>query len=192
MKRARNILLFLAAVALVGCATMPTGPSVMVLPAAGKPFEVFQSEDFVCRDWAAAQIGQQPADAVNQNLVGGAAVGTLLGAGLGAAIGAASGNVGAGAAIGAASGLFGGTAMASGPAYSAGYEAQRRYDIAYQQCMYSKGNAVPWARPARRYYSVPPPPPPGSTTAGPYAPPPSPGSTTAGPYAPPPPRPPEG
>jgi uncharacterized protein YcfJ len=180
MKWARNIVLVLAAVALVGCATMPTGPSVMVMPAAGKPFEVFQSEDFVCRDWAAAQIGQRPADAVNQNLVGGAAVGTLLGAGLGAAIGAATGNVGAGAAIGAASGLVGGTAMASGPAYSAGYEAQRRYDIAYQQCMYSKGNSVPWmARPSRRYYSVPPPPPPRSTTVRPSAPPPPPAPAPA-------------
>ncbi len=177
MKWARNIVLFLAAVALVGCATMPTGPSVMVLPEQGKPFEVFQSEDLVCRDWAAAQIGLQPADAVNQNLVGGAAVGTLLGAGLGAAIGAATGNVGAGAAIGAASGLVGGTAMASGPAYSAGWEAQRRYDIVYQQCMYSKGNAIPGVvRPSRRAYPVPPPPPPGSTTAGPSAPPPPPAS----------------
>ena len=34
----------LSALALSGCATLPTGPSVMVLPAPGKPFEEFQAE----------------------------------------------------------------------------------------------------------------------------------------------------
>ena len=99
-----------------------------------KPFDVFRSEDFECRNWAAAQSGQ-PADASNQNLAGGAVIGTLVGAGLGAAVGAASGNAGAGAAIGAASGLIGGAAVASGPAYGAGWEVRRRYDNAYLQCM---------------------------------------------------------
>ena len=140
MKWPRNLVLIVAGLALSGCATMPTGPSVMVLPAQYKPFDVFQSEDLECRNWAAQQSGY-PADAVNQNLAGGAAFGTLLGAGLGAAIGAASGNAGAGAAIGAASGLIGGTAAASGPAYGAGWEVQRRYDNAYQQCMYCEGES---------------------------------------------------
>ena len=169
MKWARNlVVLFLAAVALSSCATMPTGPSVMVLPAQYKPFDVFRSEDFECRNWAAQQIGQQPADAVNQNLAGGAVIGTLLGAGLGAAIGAASGDAGAGAAIGAASGLIGGTAVASGPAYGAGWELQRRYDNAYQQCMYAKGNLIPGvASTSPRTNSVPPPPPPAGYTSGP-------------------------
>jgi len=182
MKWARNLMLFLAAAALSGCATMPTGPSVMVLPAPGKPFEVFQSEDLACRNWAAAQSGQQPAETVNQNLAGGAAVGTLVGAGLGAVIGAASGHAGGGAAIGAASGLIGGAAMASGPAYGAGWEVQRRYDIAYQQCMYSKGNAIPGVVQASpRAHLVPPPPPPGNA-AGPSAPPPPAASPPPPPY----------
>ncbi len=172
MKWTRNLVLFLAAAALGGCATMPAGPSVMVLPAPGKPFEVFQSEDFACRNWAAAQTGQQPSEAVNQNLAGGAAVGTLVGAGLGAAIGAASGNVGAGAAIGAASGLVGGAAVASGPAYGSGWELQRRYDISYQQCMYAKGNVIPGVRTVRRTYPAPPPPPPGYKPGPSTAPPP--------------------
>ena len=168
MKWARNLVLFLAAVALSGCATMPTGPSVMVLPAPGKPFEAFQSEDIECRNWAAMQSGQQPADAVNQNLAGGAAIGTVVGAGLGAAIGAASGHAGSGAAIGAASGLIGGAAVASGPAYGAGWEAQRRYDIAYEQCMYAKGNLIPGVvRASPRNHPVPPPPPPPGYTAEP-------------------------
>ena len=175
MKWARNLVLILAGVALSSCATMPTGPSVMALPAQYKPFDVFQSEDLECRNWAAQQSGQ-PADAYNQNLAGGAAIGTLLGAGLGAAIGAASGNIGAGAAIGAASGLLGGTAVASGPAYGAGWEVQRRYDNAYQQCMYAKGNLIPGAaRTAPRNNRVPPPPPPppGYTPGPPPATPPS-------------------
>jgi len=174
MKGARYIIvLFLAAVTLGGCATMPIGPSVMVLPAQGKPFDVFQSEDYACRNWAAAQIGQRPADTANQNLVTGAAVGTLLGAGLGAAIGAASGHVGSGAAIGGAAGLITGTAVASGPAYSSGREAQRRYDIAYQQCMYAKGNSIPGAvQNPKHSYSAPPPPPPPASTSGRSAPPP--------------------
>ena len=39
-----------------GCATAPAGPSVMVLPGAGKPFEQFQADVSSCRDWAAAQV----------------------------------------------------------------------------------------------------------------------------------------
>jgi len=162
MHQRRGFLLFLlllAVAALSRCATMPTGPSVTVFPGPGKPFEVFQADDFDCKQWANQQIGTSPNDAANQNLALGAVLGTILGAGLGAAIGGAYGNPAAGAAIGAASGLFGGTAMASGPAYAAGAEAQRRYDIAYQQCMYAKGNQIPGAvGPYRR--SVPPPPPP--------------------------------
>lgn len=153
-------LLFLPLVVIGGCATMPTGPSVTVFPGPGKPFEAFQADDFACRQWANQQVGTSPNEAANKNLVAGSVIGTLLGAGLGAAIGGAYGNPGAGAAIGAASGLVGGTAIASGPAYAAGSEAQRRYDIAYQQCMYAKGNQIPGAvRPYRRS-SLPPPPPP--------------------------------
>jgi hypothetical protein len=165
-------LLFLAMVALSACATIPTGPSVLVLPGPGKPFEVFQADDAVCRQWAAQQIGMSPSETTNQTLVGGAAIGTLAGAALGAAIGAASGHAGAGAAIGAGSGLVGGTAAASGPAYAAGYAAQRRYDNAYQQCMYAKGNQIPgFARPSRPAIP-PPPPPPGYTPGPPVSPPP--------------------
>ncbi len=168
MKWKQGFLLFLVVMALSACATVPKGPSVMVWPGPEKPFEVFQADDAICRQWAAQQIGTSPNDTVNQNLATGAVLGTLAGAGLGAAIGAASGGAGIGAAIGAASGLIGGTAIASGPAYAAGYEAQRRYDHAYLQCMYMKGNQVPGVtRSSRR--TVPPPPPPNA-----YPPPPPP------------------
>jgi hypothetical protein len=157
-----GFLLFLAVVALSGCATFPMGPSVRVLPGPWKPFEVFQSDDAVCRQWAAQQIGTSPDEAAGNTLASGAAIGTLLGAGLGAAIGSASGHAGAGAAIGAAVGLLTGTSMATDPAYTAGSAVQRRYDNAYVQCMYAKGNQIPgMVRPStRRAYPPPPPPPP--------------------------------
>ena len=159
MYRRWTILLCFVLIGLSACATVPPGPSVRVMPGPWKPFEVFQADDAVCRQWAAQQTGTSPNDAVNQNLVTGGVLGTLTGAGLGALIGAAYGNPGAGAAIGAASGLISGTAIASGPAYGAGYAAQTRYDNAYTQCMYAKGNQIPGVMPPKRTYSPPPPPP---------------------------------
>jgi hypothetical protein len=47
-----------------------------------------------------------------------------------------------GAAIGAATGLVAGTAVGAGNAQVAGGNVQARYDTAYTQCMYSKGNTV--------------------------------------------------
>ena len=38
-----------------GCVTAPSGPSVLVLPGTGKPFEQFQVDVDVCRSWAAQQ-----------------------------------------------------------------------------------------------------------------------------------------
>jgi hypothetical protein len=163
------IFLLLALLVIGGCATIPTGPSVMVLPPPEKPFEVFQAEDAVCKQWAAQQIGLSPQETVNQNTVTGAVAGTVIGAGLGAAIGSTSGDMGAGAAIGAASGLLLGTAAGADSARFYGWEAQRRYDIAYMQCMYAKGNQIPGV--VTRTRSIqripPPPPPPGSGYAPP-------------------------
>lgn len=157
---------------LSGCATLPTGPSVRVLPAPGKSFEQFQADDAVCRQWSGQQIGVSPQEIADQNTAGGAAVGTAVGAGLGAAIGAASGHAGSGAAIGAGSGLlFGASAGADSGRYY-GYEAQRRYDIAYQQCMYAKGNQIPGVVIRRTWRSSPPPPPQGTYPVPPdYVPP---------------------
>ena len=127
---------------LTGCATVPSGPSVMVFPAQGKPFDQFQAEDANCKWWASQQSGLSAQETVNQNTVSGAVVGTIIGAGLGAAIGAISGNPGMGAAVGAGSGLLGGTISGASAGQGYAWDAQRRYDIAYQQCMYAKGNQV--------------------------------------------------
>lgn len=166
MKLRLNIFPFLTLLVILiasGCATVPTGPSVSVMPGTGKSFEQFQVDDAVCRQWAAQHSGQSPQQTVNQNTVSGAAVGTVIGAGLGAAIGAASGNPGIGAAIGAGSGLLVGTASGASAGQAYGWEAQRRYDIAYTQCMYAKGNRVPAVmspdRRVRRMPPLPPPPP---------------------------------
>jgi len=140
MMRRRWTLLLGSLVVLSGCATLPTGPSVMVLPAAGKPFEQFQAEEAGCREWAAQQSGAVPGAPANQQTAVGAAIGTAVGAGLGAAIGSASGHAGTGAAIGAGTGLLMGTAAGANADQVAGGNAQRRYDMAYQQCMYAKGN----------------------------------------------------
>ncbi len=173
-----SILLILVAVALNACATIPTGPSVMVWPAPGKPFEVFQSDDAVCRQWASLQVGAQPSESANKAWASGTAAWTLLGAGLGAAVGAATGSFGAGLGIGAASGAVVGAATSAGPAYGAGWEVQRRYDNAYIQCMYTKGNQVPGAVRNYRRAAPPPPPPQGFTPPpyGAYPPPPAPDS----------------
>jgi hypothetical protein len=54
---------------LSACATMPTGPSVNVLPAPGKPFEVFAKEDGTCRQWAQSQIGNSTQDTYDKSAV---------------------------------------------------------------------------------------------------------------------------
>jgi hypothetical protein len=152
-----------AAVLVAGCATVPSGPSVTVLPGRGAGFEQFQGDDASCRQWAAQQTGATPSQASAQSTVTGAAVGTLIGAAAGAAIGAAAGNPGMGAAAGAGAGLLGGTAVGAsnaGPAYST---LQRRYDSAYMQCMYAKGHQIPVRGAPQPYASqsaAPPPPPP--------------------------------
>ncbi len=145
-----------------GCASIPNGPSVMVLPGEGKSFEQFRVDDATCRQFAFEQIGGVSGQQAAQNsAVTSAVVGTIIGAAAGAAIGSASGDMGAGAAIGAGSGLLLGSAAGTGYASGSYYEAQRRYDNAYMQCMYATGNQIPGYRrstsPPRSYYPPPPP-----------------------------------
>ena len=126
-----------------GCVTTPTGPTVKVMPGPEKSFEQFQADDAVCRQWSLQQAGGNPQTAAVQGTTTGAAIGTVVGAGLGAAIGAVAGHPGTGAAIGAGGGLLGGTALGVNAGQSATFTAQRRYDRAYEQCMYAKGNDTP-------------------------------------------------
>jgi Glycine-zipper domain len=141
---------------LAACAQMPTGPSVAVMPAPNKPFDIFMQDDVLCRDWAAHSIGIPGHDAAATQLLSSAVVGAAIGALAGAATGGDHRNVGAGAAIGT---LFGATVGAN-QSFGTAYNSQRRYDIAYQQCMYSKGNLIPNAGYGNYRYVAPPPQPP--------------------------------
>jgi hypothetical protein len=154
----KSMLSGLALLVVSGCVYMPTGPSVMVLPGSGKSFEQFQVDDAVCRQWAGGQAGMSTQQTVEQNVAASSVTGTLIGAGLGAAVGAAFGDPGIGAGIGAASGLLVGSSEGARAGQTYGWEAQRRYDIAYQQCMYAKGNQIPGvAQRTRTIRSMPPP-----------------------------------
>jgi hypothetical protein len=160
------VMLLLIVGLLSACAAVPTGPSVMVLPGVGKPFDQFQVDDMVCRQFAQTQTGVPPGEAGTRSTINTAALGTLLGAGAGAAIGAAAGDAGVGAAIGAGSGLLLGTASGAEVGAGVGRSLQWRYDVSYMQCMYAKGNQLPGREAAPRSSYVPPPPgtppPPGS------------------------------
>ena len=176
------------ALTLGACVTYPTGPSAMALPGSGKSFDQFRADDGDCRQFAAASSGAgTPNQAQANSTVTGAAVGTALGAVAGAALGGNS----SGAAAGAGVGLLAGTAAGAGAGQGSAYEAQRRYDHGYIQCMYSKGHKVPVSgrfvnsSPTPSYSSAPPPPPPSYG-----APPPSYGAPPPPPYGAPPPPPP--
>lgn len=136
---------------LAGCATAPSGPRVAVMPAPGKPFEVFVEEDKYCRNYAEQSIGQSRDEAATKNFAGAAAAGTAIGA----AAGTLSGGRGSPGG-GAATGLVVGSVVGAGQSANASQDAQRRYDIAYQQCMYAKGNQIPGAH-LQPYYPPPPP-----------------------------------
>lgn len=156
----------LALLLLGACVSMPSGPSVLVLPGSGKSFDQFRADDAACRQYAQYQMGGATADqAAVDSGVRSAALGTVLGAAAGAAI---NGRSGAGAGAGAGL-LFGGLSGA-GAANSSGYATQQRYDFAYQQCMYAKGHRVPVSgrfsgggdmrrevQPPASGYAVPPP-----------------------------------
>jgi hypothetical protein len=144
MNRAVPAIGIVSVLALSACAVAPPqGPSVMALPPQGKSFEVFQQDDYICRGFAGQQTGGANAQqAANNAAVGSAIVGTALGAGVGAALGSVGGAVGAGAAIGGATGLLAGSAIGANNAAAAGGNLQARYDVAYTQCMVSKGDTV--------------------------------------------------
>lgn len=152
MRVCKASLLGLTAVLLLdGCASTPMGPTVAVMPAPNKPFQVFQEDQIICKNFASQQVSGQ-AEAANQTGVAGALLGTALGAGLGAAIGG-----GGGAGIGAAGGALAGTAVGAGGSERHDFSIQQQYDIAYSQCQYAKGNQVPGFSPSSAT-AVPPPP----------------------------------
>ena len=116
-------------------------PSIAVMPGAGKTLAQFQSDDSACLSFAqnqtsqAAQAAKTPKGTIAKTTIGGTAAGALFGA--------AGGNAGKGAAIGAGVGLVGGSVRSARQSNQSAQSVQRSYDIAYAQCMQTKGNSVP-------------------------------------------------
>lgn len=149
---------------MTGCTpTLPAGPSVEIMPGKNKSFETFQNDNAICMQYAHSQMGVDPRDQTERSAVSGAATGALLGAAAGAALGDSSRAAG----VGAGAGLLIGAAAGNNHAVRSTRELQYRYDTAYKQCMYAKGNELPprivppsyrpviYAEPA--YYPPPPP-----------------------------------
>ncbi|MGH6888839.1 MAG: YMGG-like glycine zipper-containing protein [Rhizomicrobium sp.] len=152
MNATRTILVTTAlAATLAGCVTPPMGPTIPVMPGANKSLQTFQQDESVCEGYASRRVAGQ-AEAANNTAIGEGILGTALGAGLGAAVGG-----GRGAAVGAASGAVVGTAVGANTSAGAQFSLQQRYNMAYAQCMATKGDRVP-RRPRRRMYPPPPPP----------------------------------
>ena len=165
MSRIATRAVVLTALLAAACASQPTAPTVRVLPRPNKPFQVFQEDDSYCRQYASSQVAGD-ADKANNDQLLDTGIGAVGGAALGAIIGG-----GRGAAVGAGVGAVGGTAVGAGNSDRKQWSSQKRYDYAYEQCMYSKGNQIP----GTYYYpQAAPPPPPPPQPQGYYPPPPPP------------------
>jgi len=156
--------------AVTACTTIPEGPSVMVLPGVGKSFEMFQTDDTACRQFAQDQLGQNPNRMGFESGAKTAALGAALGAVAGAVI-----DGGHGAVVGAGTGMAVGGMAGTGSAQTTAQTAQRRYDNSYMQCMFAKGHRIPTTGrftetlPARSGQALPQPssPPPNTRTPPP-------------------------
>src|SRR5258706_2996357 len=128
-----------AALLLGACVSMPSGPSIMVLPGSGKSFDQFRADDYECRQFANVQVGGADANqAAADSAARSAALGTVVGAAAGAAIGGRSG-----AAVGAGGGLLIGSAAGAGAGGTSAYRLQPRYGDPDIQFTYAKGPKVP-------------------------------------------------
>lgn len=136
---------------LAGCVTVPSGPTIPVMPAEGKSLSAFEQDERACEDYAYDKVAGQ-VDKANSRQARHTLLGALVGAGIGAAVGDTKGAI-----IGGSAGTIIGS-NSSEPGYQQ-YSAQRRYDIAYAQCMETKGNHVANRHPPRHRDDGPPPPP---------------------------------
>jgi len=125
------------------------GPTIAVMPAPDKPFEVFQQDQALCKQYSDQQVAGGAQQASNQQVLTGA-VDTALGAGVGAALGG-----GSGAEVGGVPVPWPEPKWVRVRLGRRRLSLQRRHDTAYAQRMYSRGNQVPGYTPA---YTPPPPP----------------------------------
>ena len=132
----RISLVALAVALLAGCDTMPERPTVTALQGADKGFDEFRTDDVECRQYAHAQVsGVTPASADHASGVTSTAPSSAICVAVGAAIDG-RGSAAAGSRTGS---LIDGTDAAQ----FVGYGLQQRYNCAYVQCMYLKGDKVP-------------------------------------------------
>ena len=54
---------------LSACTVVPTGPYALVLPAVGKPMDVFQVEEGECRAYARQQLGGAPEQGTSTSML---------------------------------------------------------------------------------------------------------------------------
>ena len=156
----RTISAAAAVLALGGCAVTPTAPTVMVLPGAQTSPAQFQADSLACQQQATALLSGA-VQAANDQAAANVVVGTVMGAAVGALMGQGSHHSNNSVAWGAGTGMLIGGTAAAGSSQASSYSLQQRFNIAYVQCMYQRGNRVPGQiRPVRQAPAVPPPPPP--------------------------------
>jgi hypothetical protein len=151
-----------AAILLAGCAQQTMSPTAIVMPAKGKPFEVFATEQSTCMQFAGSQVNGVA------TMAGLTELGTIaVGAGLGVAVGSLGSEQRLPRDRGYAenyrgenyrgenyrsenyrgydelAGAAGGVTLASHEAAANQSGLQARYNLAYVQCMVAHGNQVP-------------------------------------------------
>ena len=119
---------------LTACVTPPMGPMIPARPGDGKSMQEFSQDDDFCQDYASNKVAGR-VNKANDEEVRRGLIGTIIGAAVGGAIGNTRGAV-----IGGTAGAVVGSN--SGHGYDQ-YGVQREYDLAYAQCMASRGNDVP-------------------------------------------------
>src|ERR1700682_1590124 len=135
MIRLRGSIPLVALALVMGCDTMPQAPTVTTLPGIHKSVDEFRTDDVDCRQYAAAQLGS--AVSASRGLGGG-----LTGALSGSAVCAAT-NPAVGGDRSATRGTAGSLIDGTDSAQFAGFGLQQRYNCAYVQCMYARGDRVP-------------------------------------------------
>jgi hypothetical protein len=115
--------------------------TVAVMPGPGKTLAQFDNDEAACLSYAQSKTA--PAAQAANSANGTVARGMVRGTAAGALFGAAGGDAGKGAAIGAGVGLVGGSIRRNRQADQSAQYVQQSYDIAYAQCMKTKGNSVP-------------------------------------------------
>ena len=121
---------------LAGCDTMPVGPTVTALQGADKGFDEFRTDDVDCRQYAYAQVREAMAASADH---ASGVMSTAPSSAICVAVGPATDGRGPAVAGPRTGSLIDGTDAAQ----FAGYGLQQRYNCAYVQCMYIKGDRVP-------------------------------------------------